>query len=150
LLENVLYHWYMSLELPPARGLAQPIRGFSRVGQLGLRFPWRCCPGWSDRGTRRSNYQPLRSPSLGLCRGTPINMYQGYAIQPSNIQRHFSLQHGNYSLGSFFCFCYSQTLGVYRPLPTLPRLHHLPSKLRLFSGELCLPLMFCATTSNGR
>jgi hypothetical protein len=60
-----------------------------------------------------------------------------------NIWRHTSLQHDNQSLGSFFRFRYSQTLGVYRPLPTLPR------PRRLF-GELHLRLVCCTTTSDGQ
>jgi hypothetical protein len=76
-------------------------------------------------------------------------MYQGYVIQLSNIQRHTTLQHDNQCLASFFLFRYSQTLGVYRHLPTLPQLRRLPGELRLFSGELRLPLMCHATTSNG-
>jgi hypothetical protein len=31
-------------------------------------------PEWFDCATRRSDHQPPRSPSLGLRRGTPINM----------------------------------------------------------------------------
>jgi hypothetical protein len=38
-------------------------------------------PGRSDRASKRSYCQPLRSPSLGLRRDTPINMYQDYVIQ---------------------------------------------------------------------
>jgi hypothetical protein len=72
--------------------LARPIRGSSWVGHPGLGFPWCHCPRWSDRTVRRSNHQPLCNPSLGLHRGTPINMYQGYAIQSPNIQWHTSLQ----------------------------------------------------------
>jgi hypothetical protein len=67
-----------------------------------------------------------------------------------NIRRHTSLQHGNQRLGSFFHFRYSQTLGVCRPLPTLPRSRRLFGELRLLFGELRLRLVCCATTSDGQ
>jgi hypothetical protein len=67
-----------------------------------------------------------------------------------NIQRHTSLQHGNHSLGSFFRFRYSQTLGVCRLLPTLLRSRCLFDELCLLFGELRLQLVCCATTSDGQ
>jgi hypothetical protein len=44
---------------------------------------------------------PCIAPSLGLCRGTSINMYQCYQYKACNIRRHVYLQHGNQSLVFF-------------------------------------------------
>jgi hypothetical protein len=69
------------------------------------------------------------SLSLGLSRSTPINMYQGYAIQSFNIRRHTFLQHDNQSLGSFFILPppthpSSAVPPPWRAAPPLGVLHH--------------------------
>jgi hypothetical protein len=83
----------------------------------------------------------MRSSFLGLWWDTTIDIYK--AIQ-YNYQIFSSTAFFNMIIRAyihFFRFRYSQTIGVCRP--TLPQLRRLPDELRL-------PLVFCATASDGQ